>query len=330
MAVAALALARVLGVAAGLSKVWPSRARAGTRLGGSLPLIAPFSTQTAAARVPSTTTLFLPHISDGFLSLLFLTKRKSLLSGAFRPTPIDIMALKASDPNVVHQATTRRGKRRRSKSPAPPPNKRKTVDKTKAAPPSRTRNLKAVPLLNPLPSPPTHARPSSRLFFWGSGDSGQLGMGDHFLDTTITKPRRNTYMEQQAEAGAFGGPGAGLESVAAGSLHSAVIDENGTVGFTPNIQSNIPLRINQIWTFGAYDNAELGRKTIEKVDGSKSVEVDEATSIPFYLPVPIQCLIDEGFRAVNVVLGDCIGVALGIDGQLRAWGTYRVSSSGLS
>lgn len=75
------------------------------------------------------------------------------------------------------------------------------------------------------------------------------------------------------------------------------------------------------------DNAELGRTTIEIANGGTTIEVDEATSLPFHVPVPIQSLVDEGFRAVKVVLGDCIGVVVDGEGQLRAWGTYRVSDS---
>lgn len=40
---------------------------------------------------------------------------------------------------------------------------------------------------------------------------------------------RNTWIEDQISAGTFGEPGAGLETVAAGGLHTLFIDERGTV-----------------------------------------------------------------------------------------------------
>ncbi|CDO76928.1 hypothetical protein BN946_scf185006.g10 [Trametes cinnabarina] len=139
-----------------------------------------------------------------------------------------------------------------------------------------------------------------------------MGVDVLLTTTTVDKPRRNHYVEKLVEQGAFGEPGAGLESVAAGGLHSVLIDETGT-----------------IWTCGTNDNAELGRTTVTIAERKTTVEVDEATSLPFHVPVPIQSLRDEGFRAVKVVAGDCINVALDEHGQLRAWGTYRTSDGEL-
>ena len=39
----------------------------------------------------------------------------------------------------------------------------------------------------------------------------------------------------------------------------------------------------------------------------------------------VQTLADEAFRAVRIAAGDSVSVALGEDGQLRAWGSFRVS-----
>jgi len=43
------------------------------------------------------------------------------------------------------------------------------------------------------------------------------------------KMARNTWIEEQITSGTFGEPGAGLEAVAAGGLHTLFIDEKGTV-----------------------------------------------------------------------------------------------------
>ncbi|KAI0628968.1 regulator of chromosome condensation 1/beta-lactamase-inhibitor protein II [Trametes polyzona] len=231
------------------------------------------------------------------------------------------MALATANANVSKSRTTTRtrGKRRASSPPPDPkPKKRAAPSKSKKEEPAVRRKPArngpsgGVRLLNPLPAPPTHERPCWQLFGWGAGDSGQLGMGEEVLAITLAKPRRNHYVDNLIEEGAFGGAEAGLESIAAGALHSVLVDEKGTV-----------------WTCGMNDNAELGRTTITIVQGNTTVEVDEATSLPFHVPVPIKSLVDEGFRAVKVTVGDCIGMALDGQGQLRAWGTYRTSNGEL-
>ncbi|KAH9851070.1 regulator of chromosome condensation 1/beta-lactamase-inhibitor protein II [Lenzites betulinus] len=169
--------------------------------------------------------------------------------------------------------------------------------------------------LNPPPQPLTEEHPGWLLFCWGASDSGQLGMGADVLSSThtIAKPRRNQHVEKLSADGALGRhPGAGLKAVAAGALHSVFVDENGSV-----------------WTCGMNDNAEMGRRTMTVAEGISTVDVDEATGVPFHTPVPIRSLIDEGFRAATVAVGDCIGAVLNEHGELRAWGTYRTSNGDL-
>lgn len=47
-------------------------------------------------------------------------------------------------------------------------------------------------------------------------------------------------------------------------------------------------------------------------------------------PHPIQSLIDERFRAVQIVAGDSISAAVSQSGELRVWGSFRVSGTPLS
>lgn len=84
------------------------------------------------------------------------------------------------------------------------------------------------PYFNALPVPPPTTRPGLILFAWGAGNFGQFGMGPDVLDE-LTKPRRNQWVEEQIEKGTFGADGAGLESIAAGGLHTLFTDEKGTV-----------------------------------------------------------------------------------------------------
>lgn len=71
------------------------------------------------------------------------------------------------------------------------------------------------------------------------------------------------------------------------------------------------------------DDAALGRVTQNVPDPSNPnvfLDVDELTSIPH----PLQSLVDENFRAVQVAAGDSICAALSVEGDLRVWGSFRV------
>ncbi|KAF8640064.1 hypothetical protein AX17_001305 [Amanita inopinata Kibby_2008] len=166
------------------------------------------------------------------------------------------------------------------------------------------------PYFNPLPTPPEKKRPALQLFVWGAGNFGQFGMGPDVLDEK-DRMTKNTWVEEQIEEGTFGEPGAGLESVIAGGLHTIFIDEKGT-----------------IWTCGTNDDAALGRVTHNVPDPehpSAFLDIDQLTSIPY----PLQSLVDEKFRAVQVAAGDSICAAVSIEGELRVWGSFRVNEGSL-
>ena len=79
-----------------------------------------------------------------------------------------------------------------------------------------------------------------------------------------------------------------------------------------------------MWTCGVNDDAALGRVTQNIQDPNNPdafLNVDELTSIPH----PLQSLIDENFRAVQVAAGDSVCAAVSDKGDLRVWGTFRVS-----
>ena len=48
------------------------------------------------------------------------------------------------------------------------------------------------------------------------------------------------------------------------------------------------------------------------------------------IPHPLQNLVDDGFRALEVAAGDSISAAIGTEGELRVWGSFRVSDVTLS
>ena len=103
--------------------------------------------------------------------------------------------------------------------------KRRKLSQIHEVPPA-PKQLK--PYFNPLPVPPQKKRPGLQPFFWGTGNFGQFGMGPEVLGE-VSKPKRNTWIEEHIEACTFGEDNAGIESVACGGLHTIFLDERGTV-----------------------------------------------------------------------------------------------------
>ncbi|KIK78236.1 hypothetical protein PAXRUDRAFT_834651 [Paxillus rubicundulus Ve08.2h10] len=166
------------------------------------------------------------------------------------------------------------------------------------------------PYFNPLPTAAPHPRPANQLFVWGAGNFGQFGMGPDLLDE-FSFPKRNTWVDQKIQEGAFSKEGAGLEAIAAGGLHTLFIDEKGT-----------------IWSCGVNDDAALGRVTKDVPDPNKPdsfMDIDALTSFPH----PLQSLVDEKFRAVRIAAGDSVSAAISEEGELRVWGSFRAAEGSL-
>ncbi|KII87996.1 hypothetical protein PLICRDRAFT_162924 [Plicaturopsis crispa FD-325 SS-3] len=179
--------------------------------------------------------------------------------------------------------------------------------------------------LNPVPSIPLHARPALQLWVWGDGGCGQFGLGHDTMNTNQTdfpKPRRNWWVDEQIQAGTFGAVGAGVESIAAGGMHTLFIDESG-----------------KVWSCGDNDNAALGRITSNQLhDSGSEIDTEELEALPH----PIQTLVDENFRAVKVAAGDSISLrfshtyhalhiswqSLTANGQVYCWGYGEVGELG--
>lgn len=90
-------------------------------------------------------------------------------------------------------------------------------------------------------------------------------------------------------------------------MHSLAVDERG-----------------QFRSWGVNDNSSLGRQTQKVPDPNKRGEM-----IPHDLlesqPLIVEYLQTIGFRTVKVAAGDSVSVALSDHGDLRAWGSFRVS-----
>ena len=198
---------------------------------------------------------------------------------------------------------------------------------SKGAAPKRVakRDRTPPPSLNPLPTPPEHSRPPPQLFVWGVGGMGQLGMGPDYLND-VAKPKLHKWCQESIEEGLFGGEGAGIESITAGGMHSFMIDEEGKVRTCGHcsifpFNSAAYLLTLQVWSWGVNDDAALGRQTKDVKDADDNpVDADELS----YTPHVVEDLVEQNFRAVQVVGGDSIGVVLSERGQLRVWGSFKV------
>ena len=84
------------------------------------------------------------------------------------------------------------------------------------------------------------------------------------------------------------------------------------------------LTVSQVWSWGINDNASLGRATNDVPDPDNPGH-DIEPEILETQPIAIPTLAKDGFRAVTVAAGDSISVALGSKGELRAWGSFRVT-----
>ncbi|CAE6520459.1 unnamed protein product [Rhizoctonia solani] len=157
--------------------------------------------------------------------------------------------------------------------------------------------------LNSVPAIPEHPRPAYQILVFGNGDSSQFGMGP---DATgeYPRPRMQKFFKAASDKGELGGEGAGIEALAAGGLHTLAIDEAG-----------------KVWTWGTNDDGALGRKVEgpDPEDPTKTIDSDVAESTPTVL----KTLVDEEFRAVSIAAGNNVSIALGTNGQLRAWGSFR-------
>lgn len=82
----------------------------------------------------------------------------------------------------------------------------------------------------------------------------------------------------------------------------------------------------KVRSWGINDNASLGRLTSDVKD-PKTGAVIPNEDLETY-PYIIEALAKEGFRAVQVAAGDSISVAVDAEGDIRAWGSFRVSFRG--
>jgi regulator of chromosome condensation len=71
------------------------------------------------------------------------------------------------------------------------------------------------------------------------------------------------------------------------------------------------------------DDAALGRITKDVPDPNNPGQFLNSDLLTM-IPHPLQTLVDDGIRARKVAAGDSISAAIGTEGELRVWGSFRV------
>ena len=126
-----------------------------------------------------------------------------------------------------HNGNTK--KRSSPADPVPPPAKRtKNLDQNGLPSIPEKPIPQHKPLFIPLPTPPEKTRPCLQLFVWGAGNFGQFGMGSDVLGE-LGKPKKNTWVESKIPTDLFGENSGGIVNMAAGGLHTILVDEKGVV-----------------------------------------------------------------------------------------------------
>lgn len=136
---------------------------------------------------------------------------------------------------------------------------------------------------------------AGRVFVWGDGDCGQLGLGEDVTDRLRPWP-----VDLGVE----------VLQVACGGMHTVALDAEGAV-----------------WTWGVNDEGALGRPTAGE-SAKKLWEAANAGDLPVedaYRPARVR-MPEGAARIVQVSAGDSHTCALAEDGTLWAWGTFRDSS----
>jgi len=117
-----------------------------------------------------------------------------------------------------HKHTAKRGVKRRASREAANPRERKRVRRDEPGAFSLTLHPWQLHVVSVSNSRPSHDT-SPRLFVWGCGDDGSLGLGPDHLEE-IPRPQRLHL-------------GPAITSIAAGGLYTLLLDKGGKVSTSP-------------------------------------------------------------------------------------------------
>ena len=134
---------------------------------------------------------------------------------------------------------------------------------------------------------------------------GELGLGPLETQRNVKRPRLNPFLLPDD---------VGIVDIAVGGMHCAAIDVRG-----------------RVWTWGVNDQGVLGRDTTwtppENDDTAMDSDDEDGEQLNPRESVP--GLVEgfpDGTLITKIACGDSITVAVTDQGQVYAWGTFRVHS----
>jgi len=160
---------------------------------------------------------------------------------------------------------------------------------------------------SPVSSKPvaSNGLPKLNVYVFGSGSMGELGLGPQEKQRNVKRPRLNPYLLPDE---------VGVVDVAVGGMHCAAIDKDG-----------------RVWTWGVNDQGVLGRDTTWTPENEDTAMDSDDEDEELLNPKESVPGLVEGFPEGTVIekiaCGDSITVACTTNGQVYAWGTFRVLPS---
>jgi regulator of chromosome condensation len=234
---------------------------------------------------------------------------------------------------IAHSAAASRGRAKKEETPAvatkAAPKRKKDESESepelevapKAKKPKTTAAKPEVKDAGPKPKGPRRVRGAKneinairyteplKVFVFGEGSSGELGLGAHKKAKDVKRPRYNEALTNM-----------NVVKIATGGMHVIALTKD-----------------NKILTWGVNDNGALGRDTSggsvklrdmdaedEDSDDDETGGLNELESTPIavsskYFP--------EDTIFVDVVAGDSCSFALTTEGAVYGWGTFRVGDA---
>ena len=129
---------------------------------------------------------------------------------------------------------------------------------------------------------------------FGTGDFGQFGLGTEML-SEISHSRLHAWFETVVK---------------------------GDILFVPVICTLVVDEAGKVWSCGINDNVALRCPTNHVADPNNPQEILKAEVLETQ-PMVVQTLVDENFHTVDISAGNSVSVALGHEGDLRAWGSFH-------
>jgi regulator of chromosome condensation len=193
-------------------------------------------------------------------------------------------------------------KKTEAAAPAKRGTKRKADDDAPAAPVKKVKALVKGPVIN---EPPTERL---KVFVFGEGTAGELGLGTDKKCIDVKRPRLNANLDADK---------VGVVQIISGGMHNVALTHD-----------------NKILTWGVNDQGALGRDTtwdggvkdIDAAEDSDSDDDDTGMNPVETAPTEVdfsKTEIAEGTRWVEVAAGDSCSFALTDDGKVYGWGTFR-------